>query len=193
MLLFITLITTTTTTTTVYFLSLGHSEDVGIECSGHKRSIASGLFRSGIEFSDGQAASSSHIEYADIVKAPIGIKSKEAAPSLRNIWVRECVIGAKIEKLDSLLTISDSLFTGNVIKGIDITSGHASIEIRDTIVSNTTMGDGMTISRDPNDLKDFCSLIVSTVRFPLNLKATGTSGTNTDCFKVTQCNSIFLN
>ena len=168
--------------------SLGHSEDVGIECHTLRPThVASKLYWDGIEFVNEQAAKLSQIEHVDVVKAFIGIKSTAASPELRNVPVKETIIGAPLEILENPLTKAKSLFTGNLTTGIEIsgiTSGNVSINIRDTTISNTTIGDGMKLKRASEGPSDFCSLFESSVSFPINLQAIGKPRTCLECLKV---------
>ena len=120
----------------------------------------------------------------DITKAFTAIRSSVAAPVLQNVRVREAAYGVQLKKIDNPLTIAQSVFTGSLMKGIEITSGHVSIDIQNTIVSSTTRGDGMTLKRVTPDPRDLCSILEGTASFPLRLKATGKSNTRIECLKV---------
>ncbi|KAJ7370757.1 hypothetical protein OS493_030188 [Desmophyllum pertusum] len=157
-----------------------HWGDIGIECHTLHRKV----FWRGIDFSSSKKPSS--LQYVDVSQAYEAIKGSEYLPDLDHVTVKSCVYGVKSDNMSSPLTISDSSIRDNRDAGIQIKGSSKAITIENTVVDNTTDGDGLSYSEIAPDPVDFCSADVNVITFPITFQAFGKAWTNVDCAKVTE-------
>lgn len=156
-----------------------------MECHSLAKLLSSKVYWKGIDFSSAQKTSS--LQYVDMSQAYEAIKGGEYLPDLVHVTVKGSVYGAIANKVSSPLTISDSIIRDNQFVGIQIKIKGRSkaLTIQNSVVGNTTSGDGMSYSEIVPDPVDFCSVDVNAVTFPINLQAFGKARTNVECTKVT--------
>ena len=159
-----------------------HREDIGIECHSLAKLLASKVYWKGVEFSTSSKPTS--LDYVEISEAYEAIKGDEFLPDLQHVTVKNSVYAVRSDKMNSPLTISDSSIRGNKFAGIQIKSRVGDAKILNTVVENTTSGDGLSFIRTAPDPKDFCSTDMNNIVFPINLQALGKSRTRVDCAKV---------
>ena len=166
----------------VVFSFPAHSEDIGIECHSLAKLLASKVFWRGVQFSTSSKPAS--LQHVEISEAYEGIKGNEFLPDLHHVTVKNSVYAVRSVKMNSPLTISDSSIRGNKFAGIQIKSRVVQAKILNTVVENTTNGDGLSFIGTAPDPKDFCSTDMNNVVFPITLQALGKSRTRVDCVKV---------
>ena len=154
-----------------------------MECHSLLKLLSSKVYWKGIEFSSGQKTSS--FQYVDMSQAYEAIRGGEYLPDLAHVTVKGSVYGVKADKVSSPLTISDSIIRDNHISGIQIKGRSKAVTIQNSVVDNTTSGDGMSYAEIVPDPVDFCSVDVNAITFPINLQAFGKARTNVECTKVT--------
>ncbi|KAJ7370759.1 hypothetical protein OS493_030190 [Desmophyllum pertusum] len=126
----------------------------------------------------------SSLQYVDVSQAYEAIKGSEYLPDLDHVTVESCVYGVKSDNMSSPLTISDSSIRDNRDAGIQIKGSSKAITIENTVVDNTTDGDGLSYTEIAPDPVDFCSADVNAITFPITIQAFGKARTNVDCAKV---------
>ena len=122
----------------------------------------------------------------DVSQAYEAIKGSEYLPNLDHVTVKSSVYGVRSDKISSPLTISDSSIRDNQFAGIQIKGRSKAITIQNTVVDNTTKGDGLSYSEIVPDPVDFCSVDVNAITFPISFQALGKARTNVECTKVTR-------
>ena len=166
----------------IVFSFSAHREDIGIECHSLAKLLASKVYWKGVEFSTSSKPTS--LDYVEISEAYEAIKGDEFLPDLHHVTIKNSVYAVRSDKMNSPLTISDSSIRGNKFAGIQIKSRVGDAKILNTVVENTTSGDGLSFIRTAPDPKDFCSTDMNNIVFPISLQALGKSRTRVDCAKV---------
>ena len=113
------------------------------------------------------------------------IKGGEYLPDLDHVTIKSAVYGVRSDNISSSLTISDSSIRDNQFAGIQIKGRSKVLTFQNTVVGNTTSGDGLSYSLIVPDPVDFCSVDENAITFPINLQAFGEARTNVECTKVT--------
>ena len=112
------------------------------------------------------------------------VKGGEYIPDLDQVTIKSAVYGVRSDNISSPLTISDSSIKDNQVAGIQIKGRLKALTIHNTVVGNTTCGDGLSYSQIVLDPVDFCSVDENAITFPISLQAFGKARTNVDCTKV---------
>lgn len=144
--------------------------------------MASKVYWKGVKFSTSSKPAA--LQYVEISEAYEALKGAEYLPNLHHVTVKNSVYAVRSHNMNSPLIISDCRLTGNMIVGIEIKSRYVETRILNTIVENTTNGEGLNYTGLLPNSKDFCATNVSNISFPISLEAEGKLGTIMDCFKV---------
>ena len=166
----------------IVFSFSAHREDIGIECHSLAKLLRSKVYWKGVKFSTSSKPTS--LDYVEISEAYEAIKGDECLPDLHHVTVKNSVYAVRSDKMSSPLTISESSIRDNKFAGIQIKSRVGDAKILNTVVENTTNGDGLSLIGTAPDPKDFCSTDMNNIAFPITLQALGKSRTRVDCSKV---------
>ena len=159
-----------------------HRRDIGIECHSLAKLLSSKVYWKGIDFSSSKKTSS--LQYVDVSQAYEALKGVNYLPDLDYVTVKSSVYGVRSNNISSPLTIRDSSIRDNRFAGIQIKGSSKTIKIENTVVDNTTSGDGFSYSEIVLDPVDFCGVDTNAITFPVTFQAFGKARTNVECAKV---------
>ena len=164
-----------------YFYA-AHREDIGLECHSLAKLLSSKVYWKGIQFSTSNKPSS--LQHVHISEAYEAMRGGEFLPDLYNCIVKNSLYGLRSDEMNSPLTIRDSSIRDNKLAGIQIRSRSMDAKILNTVVKNTTNGDGLSYYGTVADPVDFCSVDENNILFPIAFQALGKASTRVDCAKV---------
>eukprot|EP00058_Branchiostoma_floridae_P027962 XP_002613453.1 hypothetical protein BRAFLDRAFT_84589 [Branchiostoma floridae] len=177
----------------------GHDEDVGLVCQGpHIMQPLNGWH--GIEFVPDRTNKDerSVLEYVDIIYAGIST-SLESASSLRVVGVAPKIhkvrikassgTGMEFDSMETPLNLTDTIVSGSIVSGINITTQVGGVTLRNTKLTNNGE-DGLRYSFRHGDYLpgpgDFCAFLPQAEagfdQYPIHLE--GRSSRDKDCTKV---------
>ena len=144
------------------------------------------MYWKGVEYSSTTKPTSlQHVYISDAYEA---IKGRYFLPNLYHVTVRNSIYAVAAEEMTFPLVIRDSIFKDSLIEGIRVKSGLVMTTIENTMVHNTTYGDGLSYSGTVGNSFDFCSMDVDSITFPITFQALGQLSASISCAKV----SIFF-
>ena len=148
------------------------------------------MFWKGVDYSSTTKPTSlQHVYISDAYEA---IRSRYILPNLYHVTVRNSFFGVAAEEMTFPLAIRDSIIKDSLIEGIRVKSGLVMTTIENTMVHNTTYGDGLSYSGTLGDSFDFCSVDVNNITFPITFQALGKSRASISCAKVRIFFFIFI-
>ncbi|XP_028418270.1 protein bark beetle-like [Dendronephthya gigantea] len=160
-----------------------HGEDVGVVCEFLGSYLENTFFWKGVKFKNSKIPST--LQYVDISHAFKAIFGDEYLPEIDHVRVTNSALGVTSINLKSPLVLTDIALRDNIFAGVQITGKSKTIEIRNTIVANTSKGDGFSYA-GIEETVDFCSVIEENVSFPITFRAVGQARRNVECSKVFQ-------
>ena len=153
-------------------------------------SNAKTVYWKGVDYSSTTKPTSlQHVYITDAYKA---ITGRYFLPNLYHVIVRNSIYGVAAEEMRFPLAIRDSIIKDSLIEGIRVKGGFVMTSIENTMVCNTTYGDGLSYSGNLEDSFDFCSVDVNNITFPTTFQALGKSSASISCTKVRTFLSFFF-